>query len=489
MVVGTHKRRLIALIPLVVLMALLALDIAIYGGDSILGASQVSLLVASGICVWLSMWLYKTPWKSFEKAITSHVSDVATAIVLLLLIGAISGTWMMSGIVPALICYGLKIISPKVFLLTACVLCAVVSLLTGSSWTTIATVGVALLGIGRAEGFSEAMTAGAIISGAYFGDKISPLSDTTVMASTVNKVDLFVHIRYMLQTTGFSMAISLIVFLIIGLYHGSADEGQMMVYSEVLRSHFHITPWLMVVPLLTGVMIWRKQPALVILALSALMAAIAALIFQPEILSGIGSAATEGSRAKILFTGTVEAIYNTVSIDTGNEMVNQLVTSRGMRGMLDTIFLIICAMCFGGCLRCSGMISDLAGMLKPLTRTRGGLVGTTVFTGTALNGIVSDQYLSIILTSSIYRDAFEKGGYENRLLSRSIEDSATVTSPLFPWSSCGMTQATILSVPTLAYAPYCFFNLISPLMSFLIAVIGWRIVRKPVQETEKTQEG
>lgn len=487
MVEGKHKRRLIALIPLAVLMALLALDIAIYGGDSILGASQVSLLVASGICVWLSMWLYKTPWKSFEKAIISHVSDVATAIVILLLIGAISGTWMMSGIVPALICYGLKIISPKVFLLTACVLCAVVSLLTGSSWTTIATVGVALLGIGRAEGFSDAMTAGAIISGAYFGDKISPLSDTTVLASSINRVDLFVHIRYMLQTTGLSMALALIAFTVIGIVHGSADEARMLVYSEVLHEHFHITPWLMVVPVLTGILIARKQPAIIILAISALLATVAALVFQPEVLASIGSGAAEGGRAKLLFTGTVETIYNTVSIDTGNEMVNQLVTSRGMRGMLDTIFLIICAMCFGGCLRCSGMIADLAGMLTPLTRTRTGLVGTTVFTGTALNGIVSDQYLAIILTSNIYRESFEKDGYEMRLLSRSVEDSATVTSPLFPWSSCGMTQATILSVPTLAYAPYCFFNILSPLMSFLVAAVGWRIVRRPVQEKKQEE--
>ena len=474
----THKRRLVALVPLAVLMALLALDIAIFGGDSILGASQVSLLVASGVCVWLSMWLYKTPWKAFEKAIAAHVSDVATAIVILLLIGAISGTWMVSGIVPTLICYGLKAISPKVFLLTACVLCAVVSLVTGSSWTTIATVGVALLGVGRAEGYSDALTAGAIISGAYFGDKISPLSDTTVLASSINKVDLFVHIRYMMQTTGLSMAISLIAFLVIGLCHGSADEGRMLVYSEVLHAHFRITPWLLLVPVLTGVMIWRKQPAIIILAFSALTAAVAALVFQPDVLTDIGSGVTEGGRAKLLFTGTVESIYNTVSVDTGNAQVNELVTSRGMRGMLDTVFLIICAMCFGGCLRCSGMIRDLAGMLTPLTRTRTGLVGTTVFTGTALNGIVSDQYLAIILTSNIYRESFEKEGYEMRLLSRSAEDSATVTSPLFPWSSCGMTQATILSVPTLAYAPFCFFNILSPLMSVLVAAIGWRIVRK-----------
>lgn len=478
MKVNLLTRRLIAVVPIVVLVALLALDIAIFGSDSILGPSQVALISAAGVCVLLSTLLYKTPWKAFEKAIGGNVGEVAGAILILLLIGAISGTWTMSGIVPALICYGLKIISPKVFLLTACVICAVVSLLTGSSWTTIATIGVALIGIGRAEGFSDAMTAGAIISGAYFGDKISPLSDTTVLASSISRVNLFDHIRYMLFTTGPSILITLVIFTVMGLLHPAAAQAQMTEYAQVLHSHFNITPWLMVVPVLTGIMIWRKLPAIAVLALSALAAAVMALLFQPDILGTIGSAVTEGSRGKVLFTGVVETVYNTVSIDTGNPEVNALVTSRGMLGMLNTVFLIICAMCFGGCMKASGMIEDIAGMLIPLTRSRTGLVGTTVASGTALNGIVSDQYLAIILTSDIYRESFEKGGYESRLLSRSVEDSATVTSPLFPWSSCGMTQATILSVPTLAYAPFCFFNIISPLMSILVAAIGWKIVKR-----------
>ena len=468
---------MLALVPVGVLVALLSLDIAIFGADSILGASQVSLLAAAGVCVLLSMWLYKTSWKTFERAIVSNVGEVAGAILILLLIGAISGSWTMSGVVPAFICYGLRIISPKVFLLTACVLCAIVSLLIGSSWTTIATIGVALLGIGRAEGFSDALTAGAIISGAYFGDKISPLSDTTVMASSVNRVDLFTHIRYMLLTTGPAILVTLVIYTVIGLVHGSADEAQMTVYAEVLSSRFHITPWLLVVPVIAGLLIWRKLPALIVLFLSVLTAAVAALVFQPEVITEIGEKATEGSHARILFTGVVETLYNSISLETGNPDVDALVATRGMLGMLNTVYLIICAMCFGACMKASGMIADLAGMLTPLTRTRTGLVGTTVLTGTALNAIVSDQYLSIILTSDIYRESFDKEGYERRLLSRSVEDSATVTSPLVPWSSCGMTQATILSVPTLAYAPFCFFNILSPLMSVLMAAIGWKIVK------------
>ena len=476
---SSAKRTLVALVPIGVLTVLLALDIAIFGADSILGASQVSLLVASGVCISLSGWLYKVPWKDFERAIARNLGEVAPAIIILFLIGAISGTWTMSGVVPAFICYGIKLISPKVFLLTSCVLCAVVSLMTGSSWTTIATVGVALIGIGRAEGFSDAMTAGAIISGAYFGDKISPLSDTTVMASSINRVGLFDHIHYMYFTTVPSIVITLVIFAVLGLTHAGVPDARMDFYSEVLSSQFHITPWLLMVPAFTIWLILKKKPAIVVLALSVVVAAAAALVFQPEVVRGIGAEATDGSPLKLGFTGVVRMIFDSVSLDTGSPEVNPLVASRGMLGMMNTVFLILCAVCFGGCMRSSGMIDDLSRILRPLTRTRAGLVGSTVVTGTVLNGIVSDQYLSILLTSDIYRDSYEKDGYEARLLSRSVEDSATVTSPLVPWSSCGMTQATILSVPTLAYAPFCFFCMISPLMSFLTALIGWKIVRRP----------
>ena len=473
------KRTLIALVPLVSLVILLALDIFIFGADSILGASQVALLAAAAIAVGLAMLLYKIPWVSFEKAIMGNVGNVAGAILILLLIGAISGTWTMSGVVPAFIYYGIKIISPKVFLLTACVLCALVSVMTGSSWTTIATVGVALLGIGRAEGFADAMTAGAIISGAYFGDKISPLSDTTVLASSINKVDLFEHIHYMLFTTVPSFLITLLVFGVLGFVNGGTPDVPMEVYSGTLARSFHLTPWLMLVPAFTVLLIWKRLPAIVVLALSTLAAAVAALVFQPQIVHSIGLGVTEGSAARVYFAGIVETIYNSVHFDTGVAEVNQLVATRGMLGMLNTIFLIICAMCFGAAMQAAGMIADLSRILQPLTRTRTGLVGSTVVTGTALNGIVSDQYLAIILTSNIYRQTFEEKGYEGRLLSRSVEDSATVTSPLFPWSSCGMTQATILSVPTLVYAPFCLFNILSPLMSFLVALIGWKVFRRP----------
>ena len=469
----------ISMIPILILVTLLALNISIFGSDAILGASQVALLFSAGVAIWLAMWLFKVPWQDFEETIKSNIGDVTTAIVILFLIGAISGTWTVSGIVPTFIYYGVKIISPKVFLLTACIICALVSVTIGSSWTTIATIGVALLGIGKALGFSDGMIAGAIISGAYFGDKISPLSDTTVLASSMSKVPMFDHIRYLMYTTVPSIVITLVIFTILGFSHSGSDSSLINEYTSVLDSKFNITPWLLIVPALTAVMIARRMPALIVLALSTATAAIAAVIFQPDIIREIGaSIAGDGSNAKILFTGTIESIYNSVSIETGNPEVNQLVASKGMLGMLNTVYLIICAMCFGAALKASGMLRHLASMILPLTKRRTSLVTSTVVTGTALNGIVSDQYLAIILTSSLFKDVYEKEGYENRLLSRSVEDSATVTSPLYPWSSCGMTQATILSVPTLAYLPYCFFNLISPLMSVTVAAIGYKILKK-----------
>jgi NhaC family Na+:H+ antiporter len=338
------------------------------------------------------------------------------------------------------------------------------------------------MGIGKAEGFSEGMIAGAIISGAYFGDKISPLSDTTVMASSVNRVPLFTHIRYMMITTVPSITIALIIFTVLGLAHDGAPASQIAMYSESLKSTFNLTPWLLIVPVVTGVLIARKMPALTVLAISTALAAVFALIFQPELVHGLGEKVAQGSNARVYFAGTAEMLYNSVSIETGHAEVDALVSTRGMVGMLNTIFLIICSMCFGGCMRASGMLRRISLLILPLTRRRFGLVSSTVISGTVLNGIVSDQYLSIILTSDLLRDTYDKEGFERRLLSRSVEDSATVTSPLYPWSSCGMTQSTILHVPTITYLPFCFFNLISPLMSMTIAAIGYKIFKKPTEE-------
>lgn len=479
MTIKPSVKLLISSIPIIVLTILLSLSVSIFKSDSILGSSQVALLVSAGVAVLLSMLFFKTPWKAFENGMKENMADVVVALMILLFIGAVSGTWTTSGVVPAFICYGIKIISPKVFLMTACIICAIVSLMTGSSWTTIATIGVALMGIGKAEGFPDGMIAGAIISGAYFGDKISPLSDTTVMASSMCKVPLFTHIRYMLYTTVPSITITLVVFLILGLSHTGMQASMVSEYSEVLNSHFNLSPWLMAVPLLTAAMIAMKMPALAVLALSSLTAAVFGLVFQPDIIESIGSEIVPGaSRAKVMLAGTVKSIYDSVSISTGDPAVDSLVTSRGMLGMMNTIFLIMAAMCFGAAMKASGMLDTIGAAIVRFARERISMVSSTVATGLFLNAVVSDQYLAIIITSNLFRNVFESKGYEGRLLSRSVEDSATVTSPLIPWSSCGMTQATILSVPTVTYLPYCFFNIISPMMSILVAVTGHRISRR-----------
>lgn len=483
----TLFRLIISLIPVILLVAMMVFIISVYGGDAICGGSQVALIISSGICIWLSSWLLKTPWKKFEDEIKDNISDLSMTLLILLMIGALSGAWTTSGIVPSFIYYGIQIINPKFFLISACLICAFVSIATGSSWTTIATIGVALLGIGKALGFSGPVIAGAIISGSYFGDKVSPLSDTTVLASSVNNVPLFSHIRYLMITTVPSFVIALIVFAIMGISHDGSDPIQIASYTEGIKENFNLSPWLMLVPLLTIVMIAKKMPAVVVLALSALNGIIFALIFQPEIIHNIGSSVNSGSYQKVQFIGAVEALYNSTSIDTGNPELNSLVSTRGMRGMLNTVYLVICSMCFGSCMKASGMLHQLASLILPFTKKRVSLVTSTVGTGIVMNGLMADQYLSIILTSNIFKEIYEKEGYDPKLLGRSIEDSSTITSPLIPWNSCGMTQSTILGVSTMAYAPYCIFNYLSPLASILISIIGYKITRKPDRKAKELQ--
>ena len=460
----------VSLIPLVVLIGLLFLVVRTFGADALDGGSQVALLLASGVVIAIAMLGYKVPWSSLEGAIADNIRSIGTAVIVLLLIGAVAGTWMVSGIVPTLIYYGLKVLSPKIFLLAVCLICALVSLMTGSSWTTVATIGTAFIGIGLALGFSPGWTAGAIISGAYFGDKISPLSDTTVLASSVTETPLFTHIRYMLITTVPSISIACVIFLVASLLHQGGSPVTAAGFSQALKGSFNISGWLLTVPVITGILIAKRLPAMITLSVAALLAAVAALIAQPGIISEIG----DGSS----FKGVFISVYGNTAIETGFEALDSLVQTKGMTGMLSTIFLIFCASTFGGTLKGSGMIQSLTDTLTRHIKGRTSLVAATVSTGVFSNLVAGDQYLSIILTTSLYKKLFEDKGYESRLLSRSAEDSATVTSVLIPWNSCGMTQSTVLKVPTLEYLPYCFFNLISPLMSILIAAIGYKIIRK-----------
>lgn len=466
---------LIAIIPIVVLIGFLAVVITLFGSDSLSGGSQIALLMGMSVCVCISMAAYSVPWRTFEAQIKKTLGEVSITLLILLCVGMLSGSWMISGIVPTLIYYGVQIMSPQFFLVSACIICALVSLLSGSSWTTIATIGVALLGIGHALGVSEAWTAGAIISGAYFGDKMSPLSDTTILASSTTGTDLFVHIRYMMLTTTPTFLITLVIFFFAGLSNGEGAELEVGQYTEGLDHTFNISLWTLLVPLLTGVLIARRVPSLIVLFLSSIMAGIVALILQPHILTEIGGG---------LIRGLAITYYGATAVDTGFESLNELISTGGMAGMLNTIWLILCAMCFGASMVASGMIESLTQVIVRFVRNRVSLVGSTVGTGLFLNITTGDQFISIVLNADIYKEVYRQQGYESRLLSRSCEDSATVTSVLIPWNTCGMTQSTVLGVPTLTYLPYCFFNLISPLMSIFVAAIGWRIYSTHNRETD-----
>ncbi len=470
---------LVSLLPIALLAGMLFATISTFGSDALSGGSQISLLVTTACCVLIGMAFYRIPWKDFELAITNNIAGVATALLILLIIGALSGIWMVSGVVPTLIYYGMQIIHPDFFLASTCLICALVSVMTGSSWTTIATIGIALMGIGKAQGFHEGWIAGAIISGAYFGDKVSPLSDTTILASSVTDTPLFTHIRYMMITTVPSLLIAVILFTVMGLTHdGGSTAQEMNAFAATLEGKFNITPWLLLVPVVTGILIARKVPSVVTLAISTVLACVAALIFQPDLLREV---AGEGGG---LFKGTMMTCYGSTSLQTGNPILTELVATRGMAGMMNTVWLILCAMCFGGAMTAGGMLGSITSVCVRFIKNRVSTVASTVFSGLFLNIATADQYISIILLGNMFGDIYKRQGYESRLLSRTTEDAVTVTSVLIPWNTCGLTQATILSVPTLTYLPFCFFNLISPLMSILVAATGYKIVKtvsQPVQ--------
>ncbi|MBR0244727.1 MAG: Na+/H+ antiporter NhaC [Bacteroidaceae bacterium] len=465
----------LSLIPFASLIALIFICVSVFGTDALDGATQVSLLIASAICVLVGYLTGRVEWASLEQEMTDKIASCMPSIIILLLIGAIGGTWMVSGIVPTMIYYGVQVLRPEWFLVSSSVFCALVSVMVGSSWTTVATIGVALMGIGRALGFDDGWVAGSIITGAYFGDKLSPLSDTTVLASSVSGTPLFTHIRYMMTTTIPTFCVSLLVFTVAGLLiqvSGSSDVA----FLEELKDTFFISPWLLLVPVLTGVMIARRWPAMVVLFLAALMAAVVAGCCQQELIAQIAERAEDGLLAS--YEGVMKVIYAPTRLQTGSEMLDELVRTGGMAGMMPTVWLIICAQVFGGAVTATGVLRDMMGLLLRFVRGTGTLVGSTVMTGIFCNVALADQFLSIILTSSVFKDIYRERGYESRLLSRTCEDGATVTSVLVPWNTCGLVQSTVLGVATLTYLPYCFFNLLSPVASIVFAAFGWGIRRE-----------
>jgi NhaC family Na+:H+ antiporter len=465
----------LSLLSLLLLICMLAFVIWIFRDEALDGAIQLVLLFSAATISAIAVFYCGISWSVIEERIVHNFKDIATALIILLLIGALAGSWMVSGIVPTLIYYGLHSMQSNFFLVSTFLICCIVSLITGSSWTTIATIGIALLGVGQLQGFNPGWIAGAVISGAYFGDKISPISDTTVLAATATETPLFEHVKYMLYTTIPAMIITLIVYAIAGYSRQVPDASEITKFAESLAFTFNISPWLMIVPLTTVIMIIRKFSSIIVLFTSSIMAAVFAIFFQPNLLHSIAGDIDMGIIASI--KAAMISLFGSTDIQTGNAALDNLVSTSGMAGMRTTIWLIICAICFSGAMSASGMMASITLLFERMMRGRFSTVSATAAAGITFNLTTADQYISIILNGEMFKEAFRKKGFEGRLLSRTTEDAVTVTSPLIPWSSCGMTQATVLGVATLTYLPYCIFNIVSPIMSILVAAVGYKILQ------------
>ena len=415
----------------------------------------------------------KTKWKNILKTISKNISSTTSAIIILLLIGSLTGTWLISGVVPAMIYYGLQILNPDFFLLASCIICAIVSLASGSSWSTIATIGIALIGIGQVLGISEGLIAGSIISGAYFGDKMSPLSDTTNLAAAMASSDLFSHIKYMMYTTIPSFVITLIIFFFIGLSIETTTTQNINELLISLNSKFNINIFLFLVPILVVALIIKKTPAIPALMAGVALGALFAIVFQPQIIKEISQ--TDILNIKSYYKVIIDSIASDIQINTENKLMNNLLNSGGMKGMLSTIWLVICAMSFGGAMQETGLLKRISEPVIQYAKTTGSLIATTSGTCIFFNLTTADQYLSIVVPGKMFEDSFKNKGLAPENLSRTLEDSGTVTSVLIPWNTCGAAQSAVLGVATLTYLPFCFFNLISPLMTMTYGYLKIKI--------------
>lgn len=499
---------LMAFIPIIFLIILLGLNVIFYESDSSYGPNQIALLLSAVLAAILAGKLgYK--WTEIRDGIVKSITSAMSAILILLLIGSLAGTWLISGVVPAMIYYGLQILSPTIFLAAACVISAVVSLATGSSWSTIATVGIALLGIGEVLGFNTGMVAGAIISGAYFGDKMSPLSDTTNLAPAMAGTDLVTHIKYMMYTTIPSIGITLLIFIILGFTGSGTDggAGNIQPVLDAIQAKFYISPVLFLVPALVIFMIIKKVKALPALFAGTIAGAVFAIIFQSDVMTQIAGKSVldpnqwlqkDGVWGFIVeqlyhFLAYIEPYYNVplkamfteVSIDTNNADVNKLLSTKGMSGMMNTIWLIICAMIFGGVMEHCRFLSVITNRIIKMVKSDGDLVAATATSCLFFNTTASDQYLAIVVPGRMYAKAYEDRGLSPENLSRTLEDSGTVTSVLIPWNTCGAYQSGILGVATFSYLPYCFFNIISPLMTVFFAYAKIKIKKISNKDSNK----
>lgn len=469
-----------ALSPVAILIVLLFLNV-IYSEDPLGGSNQIALFIAATICGSIA-WYNRVHWDEILRKIQHTINSAIPSILILLLIGALSGAWMISGVIPVMIYYGVDIMHPSYFLAASVILCCIVSLATGSSWSTIATVGVAIIGIGNAFGLSPGIVAGAVISGAYFGDKMSPLSDTTNLAPAIAGTDIFTHIRYMTYTTVPALLLTLIIFGVIGLFHlnseTSIDTGFI---KSGIEKVFHISPLLLLVPVFLILIIIKKIPPIPAMIGGTALGVVFALLFQPELLDQLIAKGEFTSKYQIL----IQAVGGKISLPTEVPEINELLSTGGMKGMLDTVWLILAALTFGGVMEASGSLKRISEAFFKFIYNNTSLVGTTMFTCIFFNITACDQYLSIVVPGKMMQKLYQERGLKPEVLSRALEDSATVTSVLIPWNTCGATQARVLGVATLDYLPYCFFNILSPLINITITALNLKI-RKTGKIKEKS---
>lgn len=462
-----------ALIPIIILVALLAFNVRYaFGDDALSGSNQFLLLIGAAIAAIVG-FRNKVSYQAMMEDVSKNVKSTSSAIIILLLVGALSGTWLLSGIIPTMVYYGLQILHPTIFLPACVIICSVISIATGSSWTTSATVGIALIGIGSTLGMPIGMVAGAVISGAYFGDKLSPLSDTTNLAPAMAGTDLFTHIRYMTLTTVPTLALSLVIFVILGLTQTTSGVNNNEATLLAIKETFTISPWLFLVPVVVILLIIKKTEPLIALLIGTLLGGIFALVFQPDLVAKIGGSTSLNFMSS--YKGVMNAITVQTNFESSNEMLQELFSAKGMQGMLGTIWLILCAMVFGGVMEAIGALTKITETLLKLFHTVFGLFASTVASCLALNLTASDQYLAIVVPGKMFAKAYEDKGLAPENLSRTLEDSGTVTSVLVPWNTCGAYHSGVLGVSTLSYAPYAFFNIISPFMTLLFAAFNIKI--------------
>ena len=478
---STLKQRssdlILALIPVAFLIGALAFNVQkVFGDEALSGSNQIILIVSGGLAAGLGM-LRGISFTTIIETISKNIGDTSKAIIIVLLIGALAGTWMISGIVPAMIYYGLQVLTAKFFLAASLLICAVVSLATGSSWGTTATVGIALIGMGQTMGIDQAMVAGAVISGAYFGDKMSPMSDTTNLAPAMAGTDLFTHIRYMTLTTVPSVLIALVGFLILGFTLDTSavplESAEMLI---AIKTTFNITPWLFLVPAMVIFLIARRVDALIAILVGALGGAVFIIIFQPHLviqLTTFGSTVIQQN-----YEVAMRAMYGTIELQTNNPVLSELASTSGMAGMVDTVWLILSAMIFGGAMEGAGFLRVITRNIIKLAKTTFQLIASTVGTCLFLNATASDQYLAIVVPGRMFKDLYAEKDLAPENLSRTLEDSGTVTSVLVPWNTCGAYQSGVLGVATGDYFMYAFFNLISPFMTMIYAFFNIKIRTK-----------